>query len=263
VIADPPKREPSAEAVASKPADATTAGAAAAPKEAKPATPVAPLKPPAETPPAPPRPAVAPRVRIDEPPENFQFRQSTNRFRLRAVATSEDGEPVTDVEVRVNGRPVPFHGKDSENAWSESTRSWTRTQWITLDEGLNTIVFFARTRRASSLEAVVRGTYARASLPPSPVAKQARPYLGLIPNPKKAFDTGVYLFGTRLDSPAARAGVRANDRLDVFNGRPVRTWEDYRIALSACRPGQRVKLDVVRVTTPMSFTVIVGTGHED
>jgi hypothetical protein len=202
-------------------------------------------------------------VRIDQPPDNFQYRKSSPRVPFRAVAISEEGEPVTDVEVRVNGRPVRFEGKPADDAWSESNRTWTRSQWISLKEGLNTIVFFARTRRASSVEARVSGTYTSVPVSHPVVVRVAKPYLGLIPDQRNVFKTGAYLLGTHFGSPAEKAGIRSNDRLDVFNGRTIRTWEDYKAALGLCRPGQTVKLDVVRVTTPMSFTIVIGTGDED
>jgi serine/threonine protein kinase len=89
-------------------------------------------------------------------------------------------------------------------------------------------------------------------------------YLGLIPDPTKGFlDTGAWLAGAHYRSPAGKAGIKGNDILRWFNGREIRTWEDYKSALAQCRPGQTVEVSVARAGNLIPFRITLGAGKED
>jgi S1-C subfamily serine protease len=66
------------------------------------------------------------------------------------------------------------------------------------------------------------------------------------------------LQGVRVDSPAARAGVRAGDRIVGFDGAPIANLEEYAGLLHAARPGQRVEIVVVRDGDRVSLEAILG-----
>jgi hypothetical protein len=210
--------------------------------------------------------ALPPRITILKPEPEFRSHQFTNTIALEVVATPQDREPVTSMEILVNGRPIPDTGKGIVNEWSEATQKWTRRQSISLREGKNTIVAVAKNRQSTSEGIVVEGTYIVKHVRPLPDI--ARPiekaYLGLIPEPTMAFlTTGVWLQTAHNDSPAQKAGIRGKDILSRFNGRDIRTWPDYKAALEQCRPGQSVQVEVRRSGNPKTFTITLGVGKED
>ncbi|HEU4478170.1 MAG TPA: M20/M25/M40 family metallo-hydrolase [Pyrinomonadaceae bacterium] len=72
-----------------------------------------------------------------------------------------------------------------------------------------------------------------------------RVYLGTIPNYADAND-GLLLDGVREDSPAAKAGLKAGDRIVKLAGREVRNVYDYTYALGEMKAGQEYEVEVVR-----------------
>ena len=72
-----------------------------------------------------------------------------------------------------------------------------------------------------------------------------RVYLGTIPNYTEGTD-GMKLDGVRDDSPAAKAGMKAGDRIVKMAGRDVRNVYDYTYALSEMKAGQEYEIEVIR-----------------
>ena len=72
-----------------------------------------------------------------------------------------------------------------------------------------------------------------------------RVYLGTIPSYADSTD-GLRLDGVRDDSPAARAGLRAGDRIVKLAGRDIRNVYDYTYALGEMKAGQEYEVEVVR-----------------
>jgi hypothetical protein len=72
-----------------------------------------------------------------------------------------------------------------------------------------------------------------------------RVYLGTIPNYADAND-GLLLDGVRDDSPAAKAGLKAGDRIVKIAGREVHNVYDYTYALGEMKPGQEYVVEAVR-----------------
>ena len=70
-------------------------------------------------------------------------------------------------------------------------------------------------------------------------------YLGTIPNYSDS-TTGLVLDGVRQDSPAARAGLQAGDRIVKIAGHDVRNIEDYTYALGEMKAGQEYEVELVR-----------------
>jgi Peptidase family M28/PDZ domain/PA domain len=85
------------------------------------------------------------------------------------------------------------------------------------------------------------------------VAKSASPgrstgfrvYLGTIPNYAESND-GLKIDGVRDDSPAAKAGLKANDKIVKIAGRDVKNVYDYTYALGEMKAGQEYEIEVVR-----------------
>jgi aminopeptidase YwaD len=72
-----------------------------------------------------------------------------------------------------------------------------------------------------------------------------RVYLGTIPNYAETSD-GLLLDGVRDDSPAAKAGVKAGDKIVKLAGRDVRNVYDYTYALGEMKAGQEYEIEVMR-----------------
>ncbi|MDQ2937579.1 MAG: M20/M25/M40 family metallo-hydrolase [Acidobacteriota bacterium] len=72
-----------------------------------------------------------------------------------------------------------------------------------------------------------------------------RVYLGTIPNYADSND-GLLLDGVRDDSPAAKAGLKAGDRIVKLAGRDVRNVYDYTYALGELKAGQEYEVELLR-----------------
>ena len=102
---------------------------------------------------------------------------------------------------------------------------------------------------------IVRDIDSRDKRPTYQVAKSAEPsrstgfrvYLGTIPNYADSGD-GLLLDGVREDSPAAKAGLKAGDRVVRMAGRDVHNVIDYTAALSEMKAGQEYEVEIVRGT---------------
>jgi Zn-dependent M28 family amino/carboxypeptidase len=72
-----------------------------------------------------------------------------------------------------------------------------------------------------------------------------RVYLGTIPNYADSND-GLLLDGIRDDSPAAKAGLKAGDRIVKIGNRDVKNVYDYTYALGEMKAGQEYVVEVMR-----------------
>ncbi|MDQ6652829.1 MAG: M20/M25/M40 family metallo-hydrolase [Acidobacteriota bacterium] len=72
-----------------------------------------------------------------------------------------------------------------------------------------------------------------------------RVYLGTIPNYADSND-GLLLDGLRDDSPAAKAGLKAGDKIVKLAGRDVRNVYDYTYALGEMKAGQEYEIELLR-----------------
>jgi hypothetical protein len=71
-----------------------------------------------------------------------------------------------------------------------------------------------------------------------------RVYLGTIPNYADSND-GLLLDGVRDDSPAAKAGLKAGDKIVKLAGHDVRNVYDYTFALGEMKAGQEYEVEVM------------------
>jgi hypothetical protein len=94
-----------------------------------------------------------------------------------------------------------------------------------------------------------RPTFVKVSVAAQPrrvVTGERGAYFGSIPNYAQDGLAGVLLDGAREGTPAGRAGVQKGDVVVEFAGHEVRTIQDYTNALRLSRPGQTVKVVVLR-----------------
>lgn len=90
-----------------------------------------------------------------------------------------------------------------------------------------------------------RPTYAVAKSDSTGRASGFRVYLGTIPNYGET-NEGLLLDGIRDDSPAAKAGLKAGDRIVKLAGRDVHNVYDYTYALGEMKAGQEYEVEVIR-----------------
>jgi Zn-dependent M28 family amino/carboxypeptidase len=78
--------------------------------------------------------------------------------------------------------------------------------------------------------------------------------LGVVPNYAEASD-GMKIDGVRDDSPAAKAGLKAGDRVTRLAGREVRNVYDYTYALGEMKAGEEYEIEVVRNNETLKLKV--------
>jgi hypothetical protein len=81
-----------------------------------------------------------------------------------------------------------------------------------------------------------------------------RVYLGTIPNYADSSD-GLLLDGVREDSPAAKAGIKAGDKIVKLAGRDVRNVYDYTAALGEMKAGQEYEVELMRGGERLKLTI--------
>jgi hypothetical protein len=90
-----------------------------------------------------------------------------------------------------------------------------------------------------------RPAYAVARSQSSGRASGFRVYLGTVPNYAESND-GMLLDAVRDDSPAAKAGLKAGDKIVKLAGREIKNVYDYTFALGEMKPDQEYEVEVAR-----------------
>ena len=99
-----------------------------------------------------------------------------------------------------------------------------------------------------------RVTYTTAKSDPAPRTGGFRVYLGTIPNYADSND-GLLLDGVREDSPAAKAGLKAGDKVVKIGDHEIRNVYDYTAALGEMKAGEEYVLEVVRGTERLTLKI--------
>jgi Zn-dependent M28 family amino/carboxypeptidase len=81
-----------------------------------------------------------------------------------------------------------------------------------------------------------------------------RVYLGTIPNYSDSND-GLLLDGVRDDSPAAKAGLKAGDRIVKIGNREVKNVYDYTYALGEMKAGEEYVIEVMRGSEKLTLKI--------
>jgi hypothetical protein len=83
-------------------------------------------------------------------------------------------------------------------------------------------------------------------------------YLGSVPDMSATDVVGMRLMGVRPDSPADKGGLKTGDVIVEFGGTPVKDLYSYTDALYAHKPGDVVKVVVLRGTQRVELSVTLG-----
>lgn len=97
-----------------------------------------------------------------------------------------------------------------------------------------------------------RLTYTTAKSDAAPRTSGFRVYLGTIPNYADSND-GLLIDGVRDDSPAAKAGIKAGDKIVKIGTREVKNVYDYTAALGEMKAGEEYVVEVVRGTERLTL----------
>ena len=79
--------------------------------------------------------------------------------------------------------------------------------------------------------------------------------LGTIPSYGDTTD-GMVLDGVRDNSPAAKAGLKAGDKITKLAGKDVRNAMDYTYVLGSMKPGEEYEVELIRGTEKMTLKII-------
>lgn len=104
---------------------------------------------------------------------------------------------------------------------------------------------------------LLRGAGSAATAPPAQDAASAA-YLGTVPD-FAPVERGVLLSGATPGSPADRAGIRGGDVLTRIGDHAVANLQDFTNALRAHKPGDRVRISVLRGGQEMTFEATLGS----
>lgn len=99
-----------------------------------------------------------------------------------------------------------------------------------------------------------RLTYTTAKTEPTPRTGGFRVYLGTIPNYAESND-GLLLDGVRDDSPAAKAGLKAGDKIVKIGTRDIKNVYDYTYALGEMKGGEEYVIEVIRGADRLSLRI--------
>jgi hypothetical protein len=99
-----------------------------------------------------------------------------------------------------------------------------------------------------------RVTYTTAKSDSAPRTGGFRVYLGTIPNYADSND-GLLLDGVRDDSPAAKAGLKAGDKITKIGDHDIRNVYDYTAALGEMKAGEEYVFEVKRGDQKLSLKV--------
>lgn len=147
--------------------------------------------------------------------------------------------------------PVLFFWTGTHNDYHKPSDTWDK---INYNDEAKILSFVARIVRDID-GADKRLTYTTAKSDSAPRTGGFRVYLGTIPNYADS-SNGMLLDGVRDDSPAAKAGLKAGDRIVKIGDRDVKNVYDYTYALGEMKAGQEYVFEVMRGSEKLTLKVI-------
>jgi hypothetical protein len=146
--------------------------------------------------------------------------------------------------------PVLFFWTGTHNDYHKPSDTWDK---INYNDEAKILSLVARVVRDID-GADKRLTYTTAKSDSTPRAGGFRVYLGTIPNYADS-NEGMLLDGVRDDSPAAKAGLKAGDRIVKIGNRDVKNVYDYTYALGEMKAGQEYVFEVMRGSEKLTLRV--------
>jgi aminopeptidase YwaD len=195
-------------------------------------------------------------------------------------------DPVTELMAAADGKPILPAAKSptapafaltlNEDGYGPSDHSsfyakqvpvlffWTGTHndYHKPSDTAEKINYVGEARILSFIAGIVRDIDRSDTRPKFTVAKSDsqgrstgfRVYLGTIPNYADSND-GLTLDGVRDESPAAKAGLKAGDKIVKMAGRDVKNVYDYTQALSEMKAGEQYEVELIRGGQRMTLKI--------
>jgi hypothetical protein len=168
------------------------------------------------------------------------------------LGLSEDGYGPSDhSSFYMKQIPVLFLFTGTHNDYHKPSDTWDK---INYNDEAKILSFVARIVRDID-GADKRLTYTTAKSDPAPRTSGFRVYLGTIPNYADS-SNGMLIDGVRDDSPAAKAGLKAGDRIVKIGDREVKNVYDYTYALGEMKAGQEYVFEVMRGSEKLTLKVV-------
>jgi len=168
-----------------------------------------------------------------------------------ALTLNEDGVGPSDhSSFYLKQVPVLFFWTGTHNDYHKPSDTWDKINYT--DEA-KILGFVARIVRDID-GADKRLTYTTAKSDPTQRASSFRVYLGTIANYADS-NEGMLLDGVREDSPAAKGGLKAGDRIVKIGNRDVKNVYDYTYALGEMKAGQEYVFELVRGSERLTLRV--------
>lgn len=124
-------------------------------------------------------------------------------------------------------------------------------------EGLKQVASFVGTLVKAVDANQKRPTYAVAKSSNSEMGRRGfNVSLGTIPSYSEAGNDGLVIDGVREDSPAAKAGLKAGDKIVGLAGKEVRNIKDYMEILSEMKAGEKYDVAIMRGTEKLALIII-------
>ena len=158
------------------------------------------------------------------------------------LTLSEDGYGPSD-HSSFYGKQIPvlFFWTGTHNDYHKPSDTFEKINYEDQTRIVNLVAYIVRNLDT----AAQRITYTTAKAPAIPRTGGFRVYLGTIPNYADSTD-GLLIDGVRDDSPAAKAGLKAGDRIVKIGTRDVKNVYDYTFALGEMKAGEEYSVEVIR-----------------
>lgn len=172
--------------------------------------------------------------------------------KLFQLTLNEDGfGPSDHASFYIKQIPVLFFWTGTHNDYHKPTDTFEKINYED-EAGILRLV----ARIVNQMDAAdKRLTYTTAKPNPAPRTGGFRVYLGTIPNYADS-NNGMLLDGVRDDSPAAKAGLKAGDRVVKIGKFEIKNVYDYTAALGEMKAGEEYLIEVVRGTEKLSLKLI-------
>lgn len=172
--------------------------------------------------------------------------------KLFEVTYQEDGfGPSDHSSFYAKQIPVLFFWTGTHNDYHKPSDTFDK---INYDDEAKILTLISRIVRSIDGN-TQRPTYAVAkSDAPTGRTTGFRVYLGTIPNYADGSD-GLLIDGVRDDSPAAKAGIKAGDKIVKIGTTDIRNVYDYTNALSELKAGEEYVIEVVRAGEKLSLKI--------
>lgn len=174
--------------------------------------------------------------------------QATGSFEL---TLNEDGYGPSDHNSFYKKQiPVLFLWTGTHNDYHKPSDTFDKINYTDEARILNMVAHIVRDVDVADK----RLTYTTARSDATPRTGGFRVYLGTIPNYADSTD-GLLLDGVRDNSPAAKAGLKAGDRIVKIANREVKNVYDYTFALGEMKAGEEYTVEIKRGTERLTLKI--------